>query len=114
MTKRILIEPAAESELAEGIAWYDEHASGAGIDLEAATLVRVRQLAESAARGVPVPGVRPDRPIHRVFLEDFPYAVIYVDGPDAIYVIAFAHFKRRPRYWLDRIEGVLAKTRSGE
>jgi plasmid stabilization system protein ParE len=33
----------------------------------------------------------------------FPYAVIYVEEPDHILVLAFAHFKRRPGYWVDRL-----------
>lgn len=33
----------------------------------------------------------------------FPYAVIYVDEPDRVLVLAFAHFKRRPGYWIDRL-----------
>lgn len=32
-----------------------------------------------------------------------PYAVIYVDEPDHVLVLAFAHFKRRPGYWIDRL-----------
>ena len=33
----------------------------------------------------------------------FPYAVIYVEEPDYVLVLAFAHFKRRPGYWVDRL-----------
>ena len=33
----------------------------------------------------------------------FPYAVIYVEEPDHVLVLAFAHFKRRPGYWIDRL-----------
>ena len=33
----------------------------------------------------------------------FPYAVIYIEEPDYVLVLAFAHFKRRPGYWIDRL-----------
>jgi hypothetical protein len=33
----------------------------------------------------------------------FPYAVIYVDEADYVLVLAFAHFKRRPGYWVERL-----------
>ena len=33
----------------------------------------------------------------------FPYAVVYVDEPDRVLVLAFAHFKRRPGFWIDRL-----------
>ena len=39
----------------------------------------------------------------RHFGSRFPYAVIYVDEPDHVLILAFAHFKRRPGYWLDRL-----------
>ena len=39
----------------------------------------------------------------RHFRRTFPYAVIYVDDPDLILVLAVAHFKRRPGYWIDRL-----------
>src|SRR5688572_1863294 len=33
----------------------------------------------------------------------FPYSVVYVDDPDMIRVVAFAHHKRRPGYWKRRL-----------
>ncbi len=33
----------------------------------------------------------------------FPYAVIYVEEPDHVLILAFAHFKRRPGYWVERL-----------
>lgn len=39
----------------------------------------------------------------RHFSGRFPYAVIYLDQPDRVVVLAFAHFKRRPGYWVDRL-----------
>jgi plasmid stabilization system protein ParE len=49
--------------------------------------------------------------IHRTFRGEtrrhfgsrFPYAVIYVEAPDYVLILAFAHFKRRPGYWVDRL-----------
>ena len=39
----------------------------------------------------------------RHFDRRFPYAVIYVEEPDYVLVLAFAHFNRRPGYWVDRL-----------
>lgn len=33
----------------------------------------------------------------------FPYAVIYAEEADQVLILAFAHFKRRPGYWVDRL-----------
>lgn len=45
-----------------------------------------------------------DAPAHRHFSRDFPYAVIYLDQPDRIWIVALMHMKRRPGYWRERIE----------
>ena len=34
---------------------------------------------------------------------DFPYSVIYAQRGETIFVVAFAHAKRRPGYWRKRI-----------
>ncbi len=48
-------------------------------------------------------------PARRHFGARFPYAVIYVEEPDHVLVLAFAHFKRRPGYWIDRLLRLTAK-----
>lgn len=42
-------------------------------------------------------------PVRRHFSGTFPYAVLYVDKPDHVLVLAVAHFKRRPGYWRKRL-----------
>ena len=41
--------------------------------------------------------------VGRCLMDGFPYAVIYVCRPDEIVVVAVAHTRRRPLYWLDRL-----------
>lgn len=45
-----------------------------------------------------------DAPIRRHFSDVFPYAVLYVDQPDRVLIIAVMHMKRRPGYWRSRLE----------
>lgn len=33
----------------------------------------------------------------------FPYALVFVELPDVLHVVAFAHLKRRPGYWRSRV-----------
>lgn len=42
-------------------------------------------------------------PVRRFLLRQFPYKVLIVNLSDQIVVIAFAHAKRKPGYWLERI-----------
>lgn len=44
-----------------------------------------------------------ERGTRRVLLRRFPYMVIYRALEDRVLVVAFAHAKRRPAYWTDRV-----------
>ncbi len=50
-------------------------------------------------RRIPCPGA-----VRRHFKKPFPYAVLYVDEPDSVLVLAVAPFKRRPGYWRHRLK----------
>ena len=45
-----------------------------------------------------------DPPAQRHFSRDFPYAVIFLNQSDRIWIVAVMHMKRRPGYWRERIE----------
>ena len=44
-----------------------------------------------------------DPPVRRHFSDVFPYAVLYVDQPDRVLIVAVMHMKRRPGYWKQRM-----------
>lgn len=44
-----------------------------------------------------------DFPARRHFSSVFPYAVLYIDQPDRIWIVAVMHMKRRPGYWRERL-----------
>jgi plasmid stabilization system protein ParE len=44
-----------------------------------------------------------DPPVRRHFSKVFPYAVLYVDQPDRVLIIAVMHMMRRPGYWRERL-----------
>jgi hypothetical protein len=44
----------------------------------------------------------PPVPIRRALVERFPYAIAFEAHPDAVFILAVAHAKRRPLYWLHR------------
>jgi hypothetical protein len=45
-----------------------------------------------------------DPPAQRHFRGPFPYAVIYLDRPDYVWIVAVAPFRRRPGYWKARLD----------
>ena len=44
-----------------------------------------------------------DPPARRHFGDRFPYAIVYVDLPDRVWVVAVMHFRQRPGYWAERL-----------
>lgn len=44
-----------------------------------------------------------DPPAQRNLARDFPYALIYLDEPDYIWIVAVMHLHREPSYWKHRL-----------
>ncbi len=44
-----------------------------------------------------------DSPLRRHFSRNFPYAILYLNEPERIWVVAIMHMKRRPSYWKSRL-----------
>ena len=44
-----------------------------------------------------------DPPARRHFSTVFPYAILFIDQPDRIWIVAVMHMKRRPGYWRERL-----------
>lgn len=44
-----------------------------------------------------------DPPARRHFGPVFPYAVVYLDRPAEVWIVAVMHFKQRPGYWRERL-----------
>jgi len=100
---RVRLHPEARDELRSGALWYEEQRAGLGDDFVAeinATLDRIA----GAPRSVPLwPGVTVTAvPIRKAIVHRFPYVVAFEAHADAILVLAIAHAKRRPLYWLSR------------
>jgi toxin ParE1/3/4 len=45
-----------------------------------------------------------DPPARRLFSRDFPYAVIFLENSDFVWIVAVMHMKRRPGYWRQRLD----------
>ena len=104
MSKPLRTEEEAERELEEALRWYEEKRPGLGAEFLSAVddaLTQIRRLPNTGGR---VPQVNPDLRVRRIPLKKFPYHVVYLETDDAIRVLAFAHDRRRPGYWLSRYE----------
>ena len=91
------ILPAASEELEACVSYYNSQQSNLGTEFLTEfekTAERIIEL-PNAARAVG-DGIR-SRPIHR-----FPFYVLYRTQAEEITIVAIAHRRRRPRYWVGR------------
>ena len=94
-----VLHPLADAELTEAFTYY------CGIDPELGQRFlheMGRLMREACAQ--PQRVRRFDPPARRHFGTWFPYAVIYLDQPDRVWIVAIMHMKRRPGYWRDRLD----------
>lgn len=96
--KSAIFHPQADDEFAEAIAYYARQSAGLG-DRFYDTMRQLTAEIEAAPQRH-----RPWRHgTRRHFNRRFPYALIYVERPTHLAVLAVAHFKRRPDYWRERL-----------
>jgi toxin ParE1/3/4 len=88
----------AAQEYRNARVWYERRREGLGFDFRTEVDRAVGRIASQPDRW---PSFR-DR-FRRVRLRRFPYALYYhVADPDLVLILAVAHSRRRPGYWLRR------------
>ncbi len=96
---KVTILNEAKLELFDAIEYYEEKCQGLGLDFEKeikSAIEIIRRLPECCA-------LRKDE-TRRYLVNRFPYLIIYTFHENHIWIIAFAHCKRKPGYWEERIK----------
>lgn len=104
MNRVFRTEAEASAELEQAALWYEHQRPGLGVEfLNAidATLDRIIRWPQAAR---PVPGISSDVPARKAPVSGFPYHVAYLEMPDTIRILAFAHDSREPGYWHSRLK----------
>jgi len=97
MTK-IVFHPLAERELIDAASYYEEQEQGLGLEY----LTEVEGVSNLLTR-YPAAGVVIRGSVRRLILPKFPYSLLYrIVNEDLIRILAIAHHKRKPQYWVDR------------
>jgi hypothetical protein len=103
---RVVLDPEAVEEIAEAAGWY----RGQGPGLEEGLLQEVDDLllvlGFQPRRFAKILDGPPDLELRRAVLSRFPYGFVFLvmEGGQEVRVVAFAHRRQRPGYWLDRVE----------
>jgi len=97
--KRARFIAAARREFLAEVVYYNRQEPGLGVRFAAA-------VEEATARAVafPLTGSPASKNTRRVFVKDFPFAVVYRSDENGIVIFALAHHSRRPEYWQPRVQ----------
>ena len=93
-----VFHPAAEDEYTEAARYY----SGVQAELGGRFYHEMERLIREV-RLQPMRFWMFDPPERRHLSTVFPYAVVYLEQPDRIWIIAVMHCKRQPGYWRQRL-----------
>ena len=100
---RVDLYPEARAEFRSGALWYEERRDGLGEEFVAAVdevLLRIAEAPKSFPRWTGTE--KAAAVIRKAPVERFPYVIAFEEHKRHVLVLAFAHQKRRPLYWLAR------------
>lgn len=98
----LALDASAEREINDAYEYHERERPGHGA-LLIEELERVVGRAERFPRSGPVVRGLESHDVRSFGLHGFPYAVITARVAGALTVVAFAHEKRAPEYWQDRL-----------
>lgn len=91
--------PAAEAEFLESVGYYESKVPGLG-DALIEEFEALANLIGESPKGWQIE-LPPE--IRRALLRRFPLSIVYRENPGGFQVLAVAHDRRRPQYWLGRL-----------
>ena len=92
------MHPEADEEFAAAVRYYSEISP----ELGARFYREMEQLLREACV-CPERYWKFDPPARRNLSRNFPYAIVFLEKPDHIWIVAVMHVKRRPGYWRSRL-----------
>lgn len=98
MTRRLVIQPQAEMDVADAVVWYEDQGAGLGNQL----LDEIESVMERVAHSpFQFPQIRNE--VRRALLRRFPYSVYFRVSDETVDIIAVLHQHRDPKTWQKRI-----------
>jgi plasmid stabilization system protein ParE len=98
MTRRLVVRPQAEIDVADAVAWYEDQRAGLGNQL----LDEIESVMERVVHSpFQFPQIRDE--VRRALLRRFPYSVYFRMSHETVDIIAVLHQHRDPRTWQTRV-----------
>ncbi len=104
MSKPVRLAREAREEVLEAARHYGEEQPELRVEFLGAVDEALERLVRLASHLGTPPGIDPTLGVRRVFMQRFPFSVYFIELPTRFRVLAFAHARRRPFYWRDRVQ----------
>jgi plasmid stabilization system protein ParE len=100
---RLELHPEAQVELRSAALWYEERRPGLGDEFLSEISASLDRVSDAPESYPPWPRTRAADPvIRKATIQRFPYVIAFEEHEQHLLVLAVAHAKRRPLYWLTR------------
>lgn len=96
---KVEFQAEANLEFREAARYYESEAPGVGLAFAAEVHKAIAKLAEFPLAARLVRGS-----IRKKVLPHFPYSILYAVEQDGILIVAVAHQRKRPTYWLSGLK----------
>lgn len=97
--KKEIIDPLAKADIREAVLFYEDEKEGLGFALNDTIKDGIEQICKWPAM---YPFIK--EPYRGLFLEKFPYTIIYRIESDFVYIASVVHQSRHPDYWKNRLK----------
>ena len=97
--RAVVVTPSAQLELRAAAHWYSERERGLGKEFVLEVDRALAALVEGAHRH---PFWQQGQPYQKAFVRRFPYVIFFTHDDERVRVLAIAHRRRKPGYWLHR------------
>ena len=104
MSQRLIVLDEAEEELIEAERWYEKQLPGLGREFRTAIDEGMERLLKAPLAASPIVNVPVSIGARRILVKRFPYSIVFIEHVEDLWVVAFAHHRRRPGYWRERME----------
>jgi len=104
MSQRLIVLDEAEEELIEAEKWYERQRPGLGREFRITIDEGMEHLLKAPLAASPIFNIPAFHGARRILVKRFPYSIVFFEHGEDLWVVAFAHHRRRPGYWRERLQ----------
>jgi toxin ParE1/3/4 len=98
MSRRLIVRPEAEAEMAAAFDWYEDRVPGLGSEFLLCVDAKFNAILRS-----PSQYPRVHKIVRRALTRRFPFAVFFVEDGERVVVLSVFHAKRNPKRRQERV-----------